>query len=230
MERRQRVLVVDDHPVFRRGLMALLEGEPWVEAVLEAGTVHDAVRDAATGAVTAVVMDLCLPDGDGIDATAQITAARPGVAVLVVTMTLDEQLVARALRAGARGYTVKDIDPEALVDALRTVVHGGLVLGPGVGTHVVDQLRATPAPLRAPLDRLSRRELDLLAGVSAGWANMRIARSLGLSDKTVRNQLSTVFTKLGVSDRVQAALLARELGLPRMPSAAASRDVGTPDP
>lgn len=211
--RRHRVLVVDDHPVFRRGMVALLEGEPWVECVLQAGTVREAVREAVTGAVNAVVMDVALPDGDGIEATARITAARPGVAVLVVTMTLDQSLVARALRAGARGYTLKDTDPEVLLDALRTVAQGGLVLGPGVGEQALAALGQAPLALPPPLDGLTPRELDILRRLGTGGTNAQIARALNLSEKTVRNQLSSIFAKIGVSDRVRAALLARDAGL-----------------
>lgn len=211
--RRHRVLVVDDHPVFRRGMLALLENEPWVESVLQAGTVREAVREAVAGAVSAVVMDLALPDGDGIEATARITAACPGVAVLVVTMTLDQALVTRALRAGARGYTLKDTDPELLLDAFRTVAQGGLVLGPGVGEQALAALAQAPLALAPPLDRLTPREQDILRRLGSGGTNTQIARALNLSEKTVRNQLSTIFAKIGVTDRVRAALLARDAGL-----------------
>ena len=213
MGRRHGVLVVDDHPVFRRGLCAVLAGETWVRDVVEADCVRDAVRSAADETVDVVAMDVGLPDGDGIDATRRILATRPGLAVLMVTMTDDQDTVARALRAGARGYALKETDPETLVDALRTVAQGGVVLGPRVGPAVLDALRAAPATLPAPLDRLSARERQLLEQLTRGRSNAQIARALGLSEKTVRNQLSTVFTKLEVGDRVSAALLARDLGL-----------------
>ncbi len=213
MERRHGVLVVDDHPVFRRGLCAVLAGETWVRDVVEADCVRDAVRCAADETVDVVAMDVGLPDGDGIDATRRVLAARPGLAVLMVTMTDDQDTVARALRAGARGYALKETDPEMLVDALRTVAQGGVVLGPRVGPAVLDALRAAPATLPAPLDRLSARERQLLEQLTRGRSNAQIGRALGISEKTVRNQLSTVFTKLEVGDRVSAALLARDLGL-----------------
>ena len=213
MERRHGVLVVDDHPVFRRGLCAVLAGESWVRDVVEADCVREAVRCAADETVDVVAMDVGLPDGDGIDATRRILATRPGLAVLMVTMTDDQDTVARALRAGARGYALKETDPETLVDALRTVAQGGVVLGPRVGPAVLDALRAAPATLPAPLDRLSARERQLLEQLTRGRSNAQIGRALGISEKTVRNQLSTVFTKLEVGDRVSAALLARDLGL-----------------
>ncbi len=213
MDRRHGVLVVDDHPVFRRGLCALLAGEPWVGDVVEADGVAAAVRCATDGAVDVVAMDVGLPDGDGIEATRRILAARPGLAVLMVTMDHDQDTVARALRAGARGYALKETEPETLVDALRAVAHGGVVLGPRVGPAVLEALRASPAAVPAPLDRLTARERQLLEQLTRGRSNAQIARQLGVSEKTVRNQLSAVFAKLEVGDRVSAALLARDLGL-----------------
>ena len=215
MRHQQRVLVVDDHPVFRRGLAALLQSEGWVQDVLEASTVAEAVREALTAQADVVAMDLSLPDGDGIDATRRILASRPDTAVLVITMTDDQDTVATALRAGARGYALKETDPETLIDALRTVADGGVVLGPRVGPIVLRALTDAPAALPPPLDQLTERERQLLRHLTAGRSNVHIGRALGISEKTVRNQLSIVFTKIGVSDRVQAALLARDLGLSR---------------
>lgn len=209
----QRVLVVDDHPVVRRGLRAMLEGEPWVKDVLEAASVEEAVREAVTYQVDVVAMDVTLPDGDGIEATRRIVSRCPGVNVLMVTFHDDEDRVARALRAGARGYVLKDTEPDTVVHALRTVAEGGVVLGPRVGPEVLATLQRAPAALPPPFDTLTARERDILAGLVRGENNARIAKHLGLSEKTIRNQLSIVFTKLGVSDRVQAALRAREVGM-----------------
>jgi two-component system, NarL family, nitrate/nitrite response regulator NarL len=207
-----RVLIVDDHPVVRRGLRAMLENEAWVAEVTEAASVADAVRAAVTGRAQVVAMDIALPDGDGVEATRRIVQAVPDVAVLMLTMTDDEETVGRALRAGARGYMLKDTDPDTVVDALRTVAGGGLVLGPRVAAGMLAAARANPR-LPAPFDRLTERERDIVARLAAGESNARIARHLGLSEKTVRNHLTAVFTKLEVSDRVQAALLAREAGI-----------------
>lgn len=208
------VLVVDDHPVVRRGLRTLLHGEAWVGEVLEAATVAESVRQAVTQHVDVVAMDVSLPDGDGIDAVARILAARPEVKIVMLTMADDEEVVARALRAGARGYLVKETDPDTLVEALHTIASGGVVLGPKVGPSVLSTLRRAPTDLPSPFDRLSAREREVLAGLAGGESNARIARQLGVSEKTVRNQLSSVFAKLGVADRVQAALLARDAGFP----------------
>lgn len=209
----QRILVVDDHPVVRRGLRAMLEGEQWVKEVLEAATVAEAVRQAVTHQVDVVAMDVTLPDGDGIDATRLILSRCPGTCVLIVTFHDDEDRVARALRAGARGYVLKDTEPDTVVDALRTVASGGVVLGPKVGPDVLATLQRAPAALPPPFDALTPRERDILAGLVRGESNARIAARIGLSEKTIRNQLSAVFTKLGVSGRVQAALRAREAGV-----------------
>ncbi|GAA4700073.1 response regulator [Phytohabitans rumicis] len=209
----QRVLIVDDHPVVRRGLRAMLEGEPWVRDVVEAATVEEAVKEAVSQQVDVVAMDVALPDGDGIDATRRIIQLCPRVNVLMVTYYDDEDRVARALRAGARGYVLKDTEPDTVVDALRTVANGGVVLGPRIGPDVLAALQRAPATLRPPFDTLTPREREILAGLVRGDSNPKIARHLNLSEKTVRNQLSIVFTKLGVADRVQAALLARDAGI-----------------
>jgi DNA-binding NarL/FixJ family response regulator len=213
MAGQRRVLIVDDHPVVRRGLRAMLDNEPWVGEVLEAATAADAVRVAVGHPADVIAMDIGLPDGDGIEATRRIVQARPDVKVLMLTMTDDEDVVAGALRAGARGYLLKDTDPDAVLDALRTVAAGGVVLGPRVGPSLLATLRREPASLPPPFDRLTGREREILARLAAGDSNARIARHLGLSEKTIRNQLSVVFTKLGVADRVQAALLARDAGI-----------------
>jgi two-component system, NarL family, nitrate/nitrite response regulator NarL len=208
-----RILIVDDHPVVRRGLRTMLEGESWVSDVFEASTTAEALTSAVTNRVQVIAMDVSLPDGDGVDATQRIMQSCPDVKVLMLTMANDEEIVARALRAGARGYVLKDTDPDAVIDALRTVAQGGVVLGPGIGTSVLTTLQRGPAELPAPFNQLTSRERDILGRLALGDTNARIARHFGLSEKTVRNQLSAIFAKLGVADRVQAALLARDVGL-----------------
>ncbi|MFC0533873.1 response regulator transcription factor [Phytohabitans kaempferiae] len=208
-----RVLIVDDHPVVRRGLRAMLEGEQWVEEVAEAATVDDAVREAVSRKVHVVAMDINLPDGDGIEATRRIVSRCPGAHVLIVTLYDDQDRVARALRAGARGYVVKDTEPETILDALRTVAQGGVVLGPKVGPEVLTTLQGAQAQLPPPFDKLTAQERRILTGLVRGESNAEIGRSLGLNEKTVRNYLTGVFDKLGVDGRVQAALRARDAGI-----------------
>ncbi|MGK5683431.1 response regulator transcription factor [Actinoplanes sp. URMC 104] len=213
MSASQSVLIVDDHPVVRRGLHAMLAAEAWVGEVLEAATVAEAVREVVLRPVHLVAMDVMLPDGDGIEATRRILRARPAVRVLVLTMAQDDDLVSRALAAGARGYVLKMTSPDTLIDSLRTVAGGGMVLGPDVDPVPLTCARRAPAALRAPFDRLTVREREVLQRLAGGDTNARIARHLGVTEKTVRNQLTAVFAKLGVADRIQAALLARDAGL-----------------
>ncbi|GGM47199.1 DNA-binding response regulator [Micromonospora sonchi] len=214
MSERARVLIVDDHPVVRRGLRTMLEGESWVAEVTEAASCAEAVAAVAHGQVTVVAMDIALPDGDGVQATGQILRHRPEIRVLMLTMADEEELVARALRVGARGYLLKDTDPDLVVDALRTVAGGGLVLGPGIAVAGLGSAQpAAAASLPPPFDRLTPRERDILGHLAAGEDNAQIARRFGLSTKTIRNQVSAILGKLGVSDRVQAALLARNAGI-----------------
>jgi two-component system, NarL family, nitrate/nitrite response regulator NarL len=213
MDAGRRVLIVDDHPVVRRGLLTMLELEPWVGEVVEAATVAEAVRAAVLHKVDVVAMDVVLPDGDGIEATRRILQALPDAKVLMLTMSDDEDIVERALRAGARGFVLKTTDPDTLLDSLRTVAGGGVVLGPRIGPALLTTLRRMPAELPAPFNSLTPRERETLLLLAAGESNARIARQLGLSEKTVRNQLTVVFNKLGVADRVQAALLARDAGI-----------------
>jgi DNA-binding NarL/FixJ family response regulator len=209
----RRVLVVDDHPVVRRGLRAMLESEPWVATVSEAATVAEAVREAEVRPVHVIAMDVRLPDGDGVEAVRRILRATPDTRVLILTMDDDEGVVERALHAGAHGYLLKDTDPETVVDSLRTVAAGGLVLGPRTAGALLTGLRQAPARVPAPFDGLTGREREVVGRLTAGDSNAQIARRLGLSEKTVRNQLSAIFAKLGVTDRVRVALLARDVGL-----------------
>ncbi|RIV40041.1 response regulator [Micromonospora radicis] len=213
MSEQARVLIVDDHPVVRRGLRTMLEGESWVADVQEAASCAEAIAAVAHGQVTVVAMDIALPDGDGVQATEQILRHRPETVVLMLTMADEDELVARALRIGARGYLLKDTDPDLVVDALRTVAGGGLVLGPGIDVTGLGRTPPVAAGLAAPFDRLTPRERDILRHLATGEGNAQIARRFGLSTKTIRNQVSAILAKLGVADRVQAALLARDAGI-----------------
>jgi two-component system nitrate/nitrite response regulator NarL len=209
----RRILIVDDHPVVRRGLRAMLESESWVSEVLEAASVTDAIREAVSGDIDLVAMDVTLPDGDGIDAATRLLRLCPKLRVMMLTMSNEDAVVVRAMRAGASGYLLKDTAPETALDAMRTIAGGGFVLGPGVGVRPIAALRDGPIELPEPFNRLSGRERTILGHLARGESNARIARELGVSETTIRNQLTVVFSKLGAADRVQAALLARDAGI-----------------
>ncbi len=196
-----RVLVVDDHPLFRDGLTGLLATVADVEVAGTAGDGDTAVRLTHELAPDVVLMDLNLPGTPGLEATRRIVATAPACHVLVLTMLADDATVATALRIGARGYLLKETGQDAVVAAIRTVASGGQVIGPGLsagssGSHGAD---------------LTARELEVLALLSRGLSNNEIARELDLSLKTVQNHVSHVLAKLQVRDRTQAALRMRGL-------------------
>lgn len=204
-------LVVDDHPVFRAGLVALLSGQPWLGRVVEADTVASALQVAARDRPGVAILDLGLPDGDGIELTTRLRELLPGCRVLILTMTSSGDTARTALAAGASGYLVKETDPDTVVSALRTVASGGLVLGPHLDATAVlaDDSRRPPAPFH----RLSAREVQVVRLVAAGLTNAAIATRLHLAEKTIRNQVSAILDRTGAADRIQLALLAREVGL-----------------
>jgi two-component system, NarL family, nitrate/nitrite response regulator NarL len=209
------VLLVDDHPLVRHGLRALLEGEPWVGRVIEAATGQEAAELAVAEQPGVAVVDLGLPDRDGIELVRRLRRTVPGCPVLVLTMTRDEASVRACLDAGAAGYVVKETAPRAVVNAIRTVLDGGLVLGPQVTARsgLGAGGDAAAGRLPPPLDRLAPYDIRLLTLLAAGYRNGEIARTMGISEKTVRNRLSGILAQLGVADRVQAVLLARDKGL-----------------
>ncbi len=178
--------------------------------LIEAGTIAEALSTVVIDRPDAAVVDLGLPDGDGVSLIRQLRRVAPECVVLVLTMTDDEATVQACLEAGATGYLLKDSAPESLVPALRTVLEGGVVLGPQVAPGVLTPVRRRVPP---PFDVLTPRELHLVELLASGLPSPQMARQLDVTEKTVRNQMSAILTKLGVADRVQAAILAREAGL-----------------
>ena len=206
-----RVAVVDDHPVFRDGLASLISATPDMEVAAALTDGPEAVEFVAAGGVDVVLMDLNLPSLSGVQATQQICGRPDAPAILVVTMVDDDDTVIAALRAGARGYVLKGAPGEEIITAVRTVAAGGAVFGAGVAAQVL-ALTATRPKVSAPPadDGLTDREREVLGLLARGASNAQIARSLGLSLKTVQNYVSRILDKLQVADRTQAALHARD--------------------
>jgi DNA-binding NarL/FixJ family response regulator len=209
-----RVLLVEDHPLFRKGVVALLQAVPDVEVAGVAATGEEGVALAGELRPDVVLMDLQLPGMSGIEATRDIVAAHPEVRVLVLSLFEDEDSVFLALRAGARGYVLKDADEEELVGALRAVARGEAIFSPSIAERVLTFF-AAPRPAPKVFPALTDRERDILSLIAGGHPNPAIARTLSLSPKTVANYVSTIFAKLQVADRAEAMIRAREAGLGR---------------
>lgn len=206
---RTRVVIADDHPIVTDGLTAVLAGAADLELVAVASDGGEAVDAALTHAADLVIMDLHMPTLDGIEATRRLTAERPEIAVLVLTMRDDDDGIRAALQAGARGYLVKGATRDAILAALRTVASGGIVFGGVAATQVVGRLTGQ---VERPFPALTAREAEILRLLAEGLGTEQIARREFLSPKTVRNHVSNVMTKLGVSDRAQAIAMARDAG------------------
>jgi DNA-binding NarL/FixJ family response regulator len=203
-----RLLIVDDHPVFRDGLAGSLARLSDVEVVGVAATGEEAVELAAQLRPDVVLMDLNLPGISGVEAIRRLVAAAPDLAALAVTMVDDDDTVLAALRAGARGYVLKGSTGAEIAAATRTAAAGGAVFGPGIAARVLAMTTGRRSAARE--DDLTDRERDVLEMIADGANNAQIARKLGLSVKTVQNYVSRILDKLHVTDRTQAALRARD--------------------
>ncbi len=209
-----RVLIADDHLLFRDGLRALLSAAPDTEFVGEAVDGYEAVRLATEIQPDLVLMDIQMPGLNGIEATRRIVAASPEIRVLVLTMFEDDSSVFAAMRAGARGYLLKGAKYDEVLRAVRAVSSGEAIFSPVIATRLIDYFAAirpaTPSPV---FPELSDRERDVLALIAQGRRNTDIADALYLSPKTVRNHVSNILGKLQVADRAEAIVRAREAGL-----------------
>jgi DNA-binding NarL/FixJ family response regulator len=213
-----RVLLADDHPVFRKGLHALLSSLPEATVVGEAADGEQAVHLATQHEPDVVVMDINMPGVNGVEATRRIITARPDTGVLVLTMFDDDDSVFAAMRAGARGYLVKGADTTDVVRAITAIGNGEAIFGPSVARRIMAFLtRPLSAYDEHLFPELSTREREVLDLIAAGVANADIAKRLFLSPKTIRNHVSSIFTKLQVADRAQAIVRARAAGLGREP-------------
>lgn len=207
------VFLLDDHEIVRRGLSDLLEHEDGTTVVGEAGLAHGAADAILASGARVAVLDGRLPDGSGIDVCRDVKSLDPGIGCLILTSYDDDKAVLAAVLAGANGYLLKELRATALVDAIRRVAAGESLLEPGVTERVTARLtQSVDGP--SPLDALTPREKDVLGLIAEGLSNREIGARLFLAEKTVKNNVSAIFAKLGMQRRTQAAVLAAEW-LPR---------------
>jgi DNA-binding NarL/FixJ family response regulator len=208
-----RILIAEDHPLFRKGMVSLLTSVPEFEVVGEAASGGEAVARAAQLQPDVVLMDLQLPNVNGIKATRMILQESPSIRVLVVTLFEDDDSVFMALRAGARGYVLKDAEEEEMVLSIRAVGKGEAIFSPAIAERVLAYFAGhKPSAPPQVFPTLTDREREILNLIAQGHPNPSIARQLHLSTKTVGNYVSNIFTKLQVADRAQAIIRAREAG------------------
>jgi two-component system, NarL family, response regulator LiaR len=203
-----RVLIADDHAVVRQGLRTFLDLQDDIEVVAEAADGAEALAAAERLAPDVVLVDLVMPNVDGIEAIRELHDRAPGARAIVLSSFIDDEKLFPAVRAGAAGYLLKDVEPQELVAAIRTVYAGGALLHPKVAARLLHELAVDSRS-----DDLTPREREVLALVGRGMPNKVIARELSLSEKTVKAHVSSILAKLGVTDRTQAALYAVREGL-----------------
>ena len=209
-----RVLVADDQSMVRAGFRMLLGGEPDIEVVAEAENGVEAVEKAARFTPTVALMDIRMPELDGLEATRRILDADTTTRVLILTTFDLDEYIYEALRAGASGFVLKDDPPEQLLAAIRTVAAGDALLSPAITKRVIEQFASKPRPARPEgLDELTDREREVFRLIADGFSNAEIAHELYISDTTVKTHVTHVFKKLNVRDRVQAVVLAHQAGL-----------------
>lgn len=209
-----RILIADDHTLFREGLRALFKSIPDVEMIGEAKTGKEAIDQARRLQPEVVLMDIQMPDMNGIEATRRILHTSPHIGVIIVTMFEDDDSVFAAMRAGARGYILKGADQDEMLRAIRSVANGEALFGPAIATRLMNYF-ATPKPekIEEVFPELTNREREVLELIAQGLNNPTIANQLTISEKTVRNHVSNIFNKLQVADRAQAIIRAREAGM-----------------
>lgn len=210
-----RVLIADDHPIYRDGLAVLLGSLPGIEVVDTASDGVDALSKSGKLLPDVIVMDIQMPDIDGIQATRRLRQSGSAAAVLMLTMNEDDEAVLDAMRAGARGYLVKGAAQDEIERAIHAVAAGGAVFGSTIAEKINTLLAEARPDAAETFEQLTARELEVLDLVAAGLNNTEIAARLFLSDKTVRNAVSTILSKLSARDRPQVIIRAREAGLGR---------------
>ena len=223
-----RVLIADDQALVRGGFRMILDAQKDIEVVGEAGDGREAIENARKLEPDVVLMDIRMPELDGLEATRRLLAADGGPRVLILTTFDADEYVYKAMKAGASGFLLKDVRPEQLADAVRVVAAGDALLAPAITRRLVEQFVRRPPPGSAKppeLADLTERELDVLVLVARGLSNKEIASALFLTEATVKTHLTHILTKLNVRDRVQAVVLAYESGLVQPGEAATARGV-----
>jgi DNA-binding NarL/FixJ family response regulator len=209
-----RILIADDHPLFRKGMRSMLETMADAEVVGEAASGEEVVALAASLQPDVILMDLQMPEGGGLLATRTISQASPHTRILVVTLFEDDDSVFAALRAGARGYILKDAEESEMRRAIEAVGRGEAIFSPSIATRVIDFFSAPHEPVPDEVfPELTSREREILSRIARGETNADIAEALSIALKTVRNHVSNIYSKLQVADRAQAVIRAREAGL-----------------
>lgn len=213
METQIRVLIVDDHTLFRDGLVGLLNSVDDIEVVGTAQDGQEAVHKAGESQPDVILMDILMPELNGIEATRAIIKDNPHMGVIMLTMFEDDESVFSAMRAGARGYILKGADQDDVLLAIRAVYRGEALFGPSIAARLMDFFTIPPSEPPQTFPELTEREHEILALIAQGMSNHEIAERLNISLKTVRNHVSNIYNKMQVTDRVQAVLRAREAGL-----------------
>jgi DNA-binding NarL/FixJ family response regulator len=213
-----RVLIVDDHALFREGVNAILKSVPDIELVGEAGTGQEALTLASELTPDVILMDIQMPDLNGVEATQRILKTHPDAGVIIVTMLEDDDSLFSAMRAGARGYVLKGADKAEMLKSIRAVAEGEALFGPAIAARLLNFFHDKPTqPTRetpsTPFPDLTDREREILTCIARGDTNSEIAEHLTISLKTVRNHVSSIFNKLQVTNRTQAAIRGRDAGL-----------------
>lgn len=208
-----RVLIADDHHVVRRGLVFFLKTQPEIEIIGEAKNGREAVEWIESKQPDVVLMDLDMPEMNGIEATRKIKEKHPNVKIMILTSFSDQDHVIPAIEAGASGYQLKDVEPDVLVQAIIQLMKGENQLHPKATSHLLSHLTNKNSTQRKPLDELTKRELEVLREIAKGKSNKEIASSLYITEKTVKTHVSNLLSKLELSDRTQAALFAVKNGL-----------------